>query len=88
MIAIGNGVLNPSLSSLITQAAGSGNRGALSGIQQGLGSLSRIIAPPINNTLVGIWPAIPFLASAAIMAVSFAQSLRLHSQPQWPKVEQ
>jgi len=85
MIAIGNGVLNPSLSSLITQAAGPGNRGALSGTQQGLGSLARIVAPPINNTLVGIWPAIPFLASAAIMAMSFGQSLRLSIEPENPQ---
>jgi DHA1 family tetracycline resistance protein-like MFS transporter len=77
-IAIGNGVLNPSLSSLITQTAGPNNRGAISGAQQGLGSLARIIAPPINNTLVGIWTGIPFLGSAVIMAGAFILSLRLH----------
>ncbi len=71
LIAIGNGVLNPSLSSLITQTAGPNNRGAISGAQQGLGSLARIIAPPINNTLVGIWTGIPFLASAVIMSAAF-----------------
>ncbi len=77
LIAIGNGVLNPSLSSLITQSAGPKNRGAISGAQQGLGSLARIIAPPINNGLVGVWTGIPFLASAAIMSGAFALSLRL-----------
>ena len=78
-IAIGNGVLNPSLSSLITRSAGPGNRGAMSGTQQGLGSMARIIAPPINNTLVGVWPGIPFLASAFIMGAAFVQSLRLRA---------
>jgi DHA1 family tetracycline resistance protein-like MFS transporter len=77
-IAIGNGVLNPCLSSLITQSAGPANRGAVSGAQQGLGSLARIIAPPINNSLVQVWTGIPFLASAAIMAWAFTLSLRLH----------
>lgn len=79
-IAIGNGVLNPSLSSLISQTAGPKNRGAISGAQQGLGSLSRIIAPPINNALVGIWTGIPFLASAIIMGGAFVLSLRLRPQ--------
>jgi len=77
LIAVGNGVMNPSLSSLITQAAGSRNRGAVSGAQQGLGSLARVIAPPINNALVGVWTAIPFLASSVIMAGAFLLSLRL-----------
>ncbi len=82
-IAIGNGVLNPSLSALITQAAGPRERGALSGTQQGLGSLARIIAPPINNTIVAFHPgpllvgSLPFLGSSALMGVAFLLSLGL-----------
>ena len=88
LIAIGNGVLNPSLSSLITQTAGPHNRGAISGAQQGIGSLARIIAPPINNALVGIWTAIPFLVSAVIMGTAFSLSLRLRPlAAAWPKGE-
>ena len=51
-IAFGSGIMNPSLNALITQAADPRERGTLSGTQQGLGSLARIIAPPINNTVV------------------------------------
>jgi len=76
-IAVGNGVMNPSLSALITQSAGPQERGMLSGAQQGLGSLARIIAPPINNTLVQINTGIPFFSSAALMTVGFVLSLRL-----------
>jgi len=77
VVAIGNGVLNPSISSLISQTAGSRNRGMISGAQQGLGSLARIVAPPINNTLVGIWTGIPFLASAAVMGGAVVLSFGL-----------
>ena len=77
LLAIGNGVLNPSLSALITQSAGPNERGAISGAQQSLGSLARIIAPPINNTLVAMNTAIPFVSSAVLMSVGFLLALRL-----------
>ena len=49
----------------------------LSGAQQGLGSLARIIAPPINNTLIQTNTGIPFFSSAALMGVGFLLALRL-----------
>lgn len=74
-IAIGSGVSNPSLSALIMQSAKHEDRGLISGAQQGLSSLARIFAPPVNNTLVGINTAYPFVCSAILMAVSFFLSL-------------
>jgi MFS family permease len=81
LIAVGSGVLNPSLNALITHAAGPQERGTLSGAQQGLGSLARIIAPPINNTLIEVHTAIPFLCSAVLMGIAFLLSLRLQPLP-------
>ena len=77
LIALGNGVMGPSLNALITQSAGPQERGQLSGVQQGMGSLARVIAPPLNNTLVSINPAIPFLISSVLMSAAFLLSLRL-----------
>ena len=77
MIAVGFGVLNPSLSSLITKSAGVKERGTLSGAQSGLGSLARVIAPPINNLLIGIYSPVPFIFSSLLMTVAFALSLKL-----------
>ena len=77
LLAIGNGVLNPSLSALITQSARPNERGTISGAQQGLGSLARIVAPPINNTLVAMNTAIPFVSSAVLMGIGFLLALRL-----------
>jgi MFS family permease len=80
-IAIGNGVMMPSLNALITHSAGPQERGMLAGAQQGVGSLSRIIAPPINNYVVGVHSSIPFLSSAVLMGVAFLLSLRLKPLP-------
>ena len=76
-LAIGSGLMNSSLNALITESAGPQERGSLSGTQQGLGSLARIVAPPINNYLVGVNTAIPFLSSSVLMTIAFALSLRL-----------
>jgi MFS family permease len=76
-IAIGNGVMMPSLNALITQSAGPQERGMLSGAQQGLGSLARIIAPPINNTLIQFHTGVPFFSSSLLMSVAFLLSLKL-----------
>ncbi|HZP80190.1 MAG TPA: MFS transporter [Chthonomonadaceae bacterium] len=87
LIAIGSGVLNPSLNALITHSAGPQDRGMLSGAQQGLGSLARIIAPPINNSLVMAHTAIPFFSSAVLMGIAFLLSLRLRPLPHSPASE-
>ncbi len=80
-IAIGSGVSNPSLSALIMQSAKHEDRGLISGAQQGLSSLARIFAPPINNTLVGINTAYPFISSAVLMTISLFLSLGLRAIP-------
>lgn len=82
LIAVGSGMLNPSLSALITHAAKKQNQGEISGVQQGLGSLARILAPAINNKLVeynvgGIAGGIPFFSSALLMGSAFLLALRL-----------
>ncbi|MCS6776558.1 MAG: MFS transporter [Chloroherpetonaceae bacterium] len=76
-IALGSGVMGPSLTALITQYADSGERGTVSGAQHGLSSLARILAPPVNNYLVGWNTAVPFVAASALMGVALALSLRL-----------
>ena len=87
-LSIGNGLVTPSLSVLITQWAGPNERGTISGAQQSLGSLARIIAPPINTALVAMNTAVPFISSAVLMSMAFAMALRLRPlQPAVPDVE-
>lgn len=76
-LAFGNGILSPSLSSLISKYVDRNQQGAVSGAQHGLSSLARIIAPPINNSLLMVRTEIPFLASTVMMAYACFLSLRL-----------
>ncbi len=86
-LAVGNGVLSPSLSALISKAVGAQERGMVSGAQQGMGSLARVFAPPINNSLVALNTAVPFVSSAVLMGVSFLLALRLRPHPPTPASE-
>jgi MFS family permease len=51
--SFGNGVLRPSLTSLITQNAGRHEQGVVLGVNQSLQSLAQIVAPPLSGLLIG-----------------------------------
>ena len=72
VLALGNGVVNPSLSSLASQGALPGRRGATMGVYQSAGSLARVVGPPVAGVLYdGFGIARPFLIAAALMGVGF-----------------
>ncbi|MGZ3693606.1 MAG: MFS transporter [Bdellovibrionota bacterium] len=75
-LAIGNGLVNPSLSSLVSKGAPPSRRGTIMGIYQSAGSLSRVLGPPIAGFLFDYaGPASPLLLSSAIMAAALIGSL-------------
>ncbi len=47
LLAIGMGLLNPSVSSLVSRAAGAGEHGGIMGVSQSASSLARILGPAI-----------------------------------------
>jgi DHA1 family tetracycline resistance protein-like MFS transporter len=51
--SLGNAVLRPTLSSLVTQAAGRGEQGVVIGLTQSLMSVAQIIAPVLGGLLIG-----------------------------------
>jgi DHA1 family tetracycline resistance protein-like MFS transporter len=72
VLALGNGVVNPSLSSLASQGALPDRRGATMGVYQSAGSLARVVGPPVAGVLYdGFGIARPFLIAAVLMAVGF-----------------
>ena len=77
LLSAGASLSGTPLNALITAAAEKDEIGLVSGAQQGLSSMARVIAPPINNYLVGVNTMIPFLSSSALMFISMLMSLRL-----------
>ncbi len=79
MLSMGNGFLTPSLSSLVSKAAGPEERGSIMGVQQSMGSLARVFAP-----LLGTWmlqkmgEGVPYYASAVLMGIAFLMSLKIN----------
>ena len=51
--SFGNAVLRPTLSSLVTQAAGRGEQGVVIGLTQSLMSVAQMVAPVLAGVLIG-----------------------------------
>jgi DHA1 family tetracycline resistance protein-like MFS transporter len=77
-LAIGNGLANPSLSSLVSKEADDTERGAVLGVYQGAGSLSRVVGPMYAGFVFEhLGPAIPFVFAAVFMVPTFIMVLTL-----------
>lgn len=76
VIAVGNGLANPSLSSLVSKGAPEDHRGGVMGVYQSAGSLARMVGPPVSGWLFDrIGPESPILVASAFMGVAFFGSL-------------
>lgn len=75
--AYGNGVLRPTLTSLVTQEAGRHEQGVVLGLTQSLSSVAAIVAPPLAGWLIGrgylaAWAVIAGAAPLAGLAIAMA----------------
>lgn len=83
--SIGNAVLRPALSSLVTQAAGRDEQGVVIGLTQSLMSVAQITAPPLGGLLIGrgllgAWALVAAAAAAAGVVVGKWGSARVAPQ--------
>jgi MFS family permease len=88
LAAYGNGVIRPSLTSLITQQAGRHEQGVVLGLTQSLMSMASIVAPVIGGLLIqhGFLTAWAW-AAAALALVGAALSMeRIKARPAWEEV--
>lgn len=77
-LAAGNAMLTPALSSLVSRTAGPHERGSLMGVQQSLGSLARIVGPPLGTWLLERHgTGTPYFVSGALMLVALLLSLMI-----------
>ena len=77
-LAVGLGLTQPALNSLISRRAGGGEQGEVLGVTQSVGSLARIIGPPLAGYLfVDLGHSSPFLCGAITVAIAFILALNL-----------
>lgn len=90
ILAIGNGMLQPSLSSLVSKGAEEHERGAILGVYQSAGSLARIIGPLIAGILYDhLSIGAPFFAGGLLISIIAACGFALKvSAQQNPAIQQ
>jgi MFS family permease len=67
ILSLGNGLLNPSLSTLVSTNADAEGQGAAFGVTQGAGSLGRTVGPPVAAALYAVAYWSPFVAGAVVV---------------------
>jgi MFS transporter, DHA1 family, tetracycline resistance protein len=78
LLAIGMGLLSPSMNSLISQEASAEERGNILGLSQSAQSLARIVGPAVAGAVYGgLGRNAPYVLSALAMAGVVFLSLRL-----------
>ena len=78
LLAFGMGMLNPSVTSLISKEAGVDERGGILGVSQSASSLSRIVGPAAAGPLFELQGRdAPYVAGAVVMLLVLAMALRL-----------
>lgn len=78
-IAFGSGLINPSLSALISKSASAREQGSTLGLSQGLGSLARATGPFCGLLTFAIKPEYPYLIASMISFLLFWMVFRLFS---------
>lgn len=72
-LALGHGMLHPSLSSLASKGATPTTRGATMGVFQSAGSLARVLGPPCAGFLYdSVGPAFPFYGGSVLLVAAFS----------------
>ncbi len=77
LFAVGNGLMWPSVMSILSKCAGNDHQGAVQGIAGSFGSLASIIGLIIGGILYGFFEENVFLISAGIIFAVFIMSFRL-----------
>ncbi len=70
IIALANGCLTPSITSLLSQTADKKEQGQVLGLNQSFGSLARVVGPAVGGLLYGLNYHSPYLMAAALMIIS------------------
>lgn len=70
VFGIGNGVIRPSVSALITKRSMAGH-GSSTGLLSSFDSLGRIIGPPLGGWLFSVQSGLPYISGAVLSLIAF-----------------
>ena len=70
IFGIGNGVIRPSVSSLLTKTSATGH-GSTTGLLSSFDSLGRIIGPPLGGWLFSITIGLPYISGIVLSIIAF-----------------
>jgi MFS transporter, DHA1 family, multidrug resistance protein len=70
IFGIGNGVIRPSVSSLLTKTTDAGH-GSATGLLSSFDSLGRIVGPPLGGWLFSLSIGLPYISGAIISVIAF-----------------
>jgi MFS family permease len=79
LLALGNGLMWPSIVSILSKAAGDRYQGAVQGIASSCGAVASILGLLVGGLLFDVLEARTFLVSAGIILVASVLSLRMLS---------
>jgi multidrug resistance protein len=81
VIAIGNGLNTPSLSSLISRAASGAEQGGVLGVSQSCGALARVVGPLVGTFALGFGITTPYLTGGITLLAASAFAFATVRQP-------
>jgi MFS family permease len=70
LLALANGCITPSITSLLSKAADPKDVGQVLGVNQSFGSLARAVGMGLSGFIYGVEFHLPFMVAAAIMFIS------------------
>ena len=77
LIAFGNSFLTPTIMSMLSRRSTAQEQGKILGVNQSVGSLSRVLGPLIGGAAYGIGPHEPYLISGLLMLVTTGLALAI-----------
>lgn len=80
VLAVGNGLSSPALSSLVSKQAPGHSQGRILGVNQSMGSIARVIGPLIGGFAFEFGIDTPFIVAAGILTIAVFVALRIFRQ--------
>lgn len=81
ILSVGNGLVNPSLSTLVSRRAPPESQGESLGVMQSMGALARVIGPTMGGFLYGFGHRLPYVSGALGLLIAFMLAMTLREQP-------